>query len=155
MALSGCLTTTKPVLNDTNSIAAGKSALFVAFVEAWDAKIPGADGSPRELIEQGVRVKEIGSHVLIQEAKDDGGADYYTVALFDGRPMMCMAHNEGIETIAARHGVTVTIEESDDAGPGAPSPMTADGTEAALFGFVMDVFGHGNIVCQMPGVKSE
>ena len=154
LALSGCLTTTKAVLDDQNSVAAAESAALVAFVETWEKDVPGSEGSPRELLTTGARVVEIGSQVLVEEIKDDGGADYYTVALFDGRPILCMAHHDGIEAIAARHGVTVKVHEDENAGPGTPSPVTADGTKAALYAFVMDVFKTGNLACQLPGVKA-
>ena len=146
MALAGCLTTAKPVFDQTNSVAAGDSPTMVAFVEAWERELPNAQ-SPRELIENASRVHDMDGLVIVEETTGDS-ADYYAVGMLGPRPMLCLLHDDKMETVAARHGVSLKIERTEEMDEATPAPMTADGTKEALHAFVLDAFRGAGLVCQ-------
>ena len=148
LILSGCLTTTKPVFDQSNSIAAADSSALLAYVEAWE-RMSGPQDSPRALIEAGARVVEISGMIVVEERKESG-AEYYSMALVGGRPMACFAHDAKMQEIADRHGVALTIDRDEDDSEMEPVAVKADGTKDALYGFVMDAFRVGTLSCTLP-----
>lgn len=146
LLLAGCLTTPRPVFDATNSLAAGESPAFMAFVESWERWV-GEGDSPRELIEEGARVVEIDGQAVIEERRDDGRADHYLLGRMGGRPVSCVLNDRGIEVVAAKHGVTVTVERDPDSDPAMPAPIGADGTDAALNAFIRDAFANAALSC--------
>ena len=140
-------TTSKPAFNATNSVSAGDSKLLVRFVEAWEASLP-AESSPRELITDGARVHELDGIVIVEETRN-GSADYYAVGLLGNRPVLCLVHDEKMDVIAERHGVQIEIKREDES-DSTPAMMNADGTEEALYAFVIDAFTNGMLACQAP-----
>lgn len=146
LVLSGCLTTSKPVLTPENATPAGESPAFMAYVDAWEAAA-GPEDSPREVANDGGLVVDLDGQILIQEIKPGGGAEYYSIGMMGGRPMACFAHDAEMQPIADRHGVTLKIDRDDDDDEIAPAPVHADGTVEALHAFVMDVFRTGTLTC--------
>ena len=148
LMLQACLTTTKPAFDELNSVAAGDAPALVAFVEAWEAKM-GAEDSPRELITNKNRVHEIDGLVIVQEVRGEM-ADYYAVGLMGSRPVLCLVHDEKLDEIAARHGVTLEVKREEGNDDTMPAAMTADGTKEQLFKFVIDAYTDGMLTCQVP-----
>lgn len=146
LALSGCLTTPRPVFNATNSVKAGDSPAFVRLVETWEAEM-GAEESPREMITDGDRVVDLGGIIVIED-RWDSFAQYMAVAVMGKRVAVCLVHQTKIDQIAARHGVTVTLDRDGDADPTLPAQIKADGSDDALYAFVIDAFTDGLLICQ-------
>jgi hypothetical protein len=148
LAMQGCLTTTKPAFDETNSIPAGDSPAMVAFVEAWEREVSKED-SPRELIENASLVHDMDGLVIVQEERG-GKADYYAVGVIARRPLLCLVHDEKMDVIAERHGVELKVDRDEGSEESLPAPMTADGTKEALYAFVLDAFRNGLLACQIP-----
>ncbi len=146
LLLAGCLTTPRPVFDATNSVAAGELPAFMAFVESWERWV-GEGDSPRELVEAGARVIEIDGQAVIEDPQDDGSADHYLLGRMGGRPVSCVLNDRGIEGLAVRHGVTVTVERDPGSDPAMPAPIEADGTDAALVAFMRDAFANAALSC--------
>lgn len=151
VALSGCLRTSEPVFDETNSIAAGEAPEFVSFVEAWEVMKPDSE-SPRTLIENGNRVHVMGNLVIVEERDGavEGNTDYYALSLVGGRPLVCLVHDEKIGVIAERNSVEIQVDRSEDMDDATPAPMLATGDKAALHAFVMDAFTNGLLMCYAP-----
>lgn len=144
--LAGCLTTTKPVFDDTNSVKAGASPAFVKFVAAWEAA-KGTSDSPRGMIKDGKRVADLGGLIVVEDVKSNGRAEYIAVGLLGSRLMVCAGHDDKVKAIAGRHGVKVEISRSATDDKSMPAAVLADGTRAQLHAFVLDYFRSGTLVC--------
>lgn len=145
--LSACLSTSEPVLDQTNSLPVGEIPQFIEVVEAWESFV-GTDGSPRELIADGARGVMVDDILVVQE-----NSDYYAMAVIGGRPVACFVHaDETIEEVAKAHGVTVEIDRSDTEYMGTlgPKAVEADGPPEALLAFVRDQFANQALACTMP-----
>ena len=64
--------------------------------------------------------------------------------------LLCLVHDEKMDVIAARHGVTLEIKRDDDTDEMTPAQMNADGTTERLFAFVVDAYTDGLLICQAP-----
>lgn len=146
LLLAGCLTTPRPVFDATNSVPAGESPAFMAFVNAWEARSGDGD-SPRQLIGQGARVVELDGQALVQETKQDGTADYYLLGVMGTRPVSCLLKDKGMPELAASFGVTLEVDRDADSDPNLPAQMYADGPDAALDDFIRAAFTRGELNC--------
>jgi hypothetical protein len=143
--VSGCLTTSKPVLDETNSRPVAEIPEFLAFVDSWE-RFSGTDGSPRELVAEGARGIVLDGMVVVQE-----GTGYFVLAMLGPRPATCAVYvDRDIERQASRFGVTVRTERADSDRIDAvdlPAPVVADGSKEALMAFIRDQFAHQRLVC--------
>ena len=163
MLLAGCLTTTKPVFDASNSIKAGDSKAFVAFVDAWEKRM-GKKRSPRALIAMGARIVERGG-MMIVEMQQGPKILYMAVGWMGKRQVACMVHHKGIEQMAKRHGVEAKAKGAGSimSGMGLPPAKSkepkkdddkpklieASGDKAKLHAFIMDAFDNGRLHCQV------
>jgi len=150
LTLPGCLFTKEPVLDRTNSIAAGESPAFMDVVAAWEARY-GTDASPREVVENGQRVLPVGDLVVIQEENDHMGSTYYAAGILGERPIFCLLHDRDLTPIAERNGVVLEIEQREREVEEMPAMMGAEGSQADLLAFLKDAFANGALLCKMPG----
>lgn len=144
LLLAGCLTTTKPVFDETNSKPVAEIPEFLAYADAWETFV-AASGTPRELIATGARGVVIDGFVVVQEH-----ADYYAFTTIGGRPLSCVIFaDKNIETVAKAHGVTIEIQQREGIATidDAPANVTADGPDAALLAFVRDQFANQRLAC--------
>ena len=148
-ALSGCLTTTKSTFTAENSVVAGASPEFRRLVDVWEAKA-GTTDSPREVLDTEQRVIELNGQVVVEEAKEDGTAEYYSMGVLGDRPISCFVHDAQIGEVAERNGVTVEVSRDDQSQDAGPVPINADGEAEALHAFVRDAFQNGALACFVP-----
>ena len=146
LLLPGCLITTQPVFNASNSVAADKSALFMEIVELWEREI-SPSSSPRDLIKSGSRVIELDGVVIVED-RSDNMSNHYALVRMGQRIAVCVVHHKEIEKIAAPHGVDLKVDRSSISDPTFPTLITANGSQAAMFAFVMDAFKEGMLICQ-------
>ena len=141
--LAGCLTTPEPVFDETNSKPLEEIPEFLAFADAWESFV-AAGGSPRELIEDGGRGILIDDMIVVQEY-----SDYYAFGILGGRPIACLVFaDNGIEAVAASHGVTVEVTTQEGATrDDAPAQVDADGPPEALVAFIRDQFANQRLAC--------
>jgi hypothetical protein len=147
LLLSGCLKTTQPVFDASNSQPVGELAEFLAFVDVWE-KFTGEDDSPRALIASGERGIIMDGLIVVQERDE-----YYAFAIVGGRPLACVINaDETIEDVAQAHGVTVEVDRPEAAQQDVlvPVSVTADGPPEALLAFVKDQFANQALACSMP-----
>ena len=146
LLLPGCLITTQPVFNASNSVAADKSAAFMSIVELWETEI-SKSSSPRGLIESGSRVVELDGVVIVED-RSDNMSNHYALVRMGQRVAVCVVHHKEIEKIAAPHGVKLKVDRDSISDPTFPTLITADGSQSAMFAFVMDAFKEGMLICQ-------
>jgi len=142
-ALGGCLTTAKPVFDETNSRPLAEIPEFLAFADLWEGYV--ADGnSPRELAEAGERGIVIDGMVVVQEH-----SDYYAMGIMGGRPISCVIYaDKNIEAVAAEHGVTIEVTQQEGVTrDDAPAQVDADGPPEALVAFIRDQFTNQRLAC--------
>ena len=147
LLLGGCLTTPKPVFDETNSLPVAEIPQFVAFVDNWESFV-GSDDSPRELIAQGGRGVLVNGILVVQERNE-----YYALTVVAGRPLACVIYaDDSIEKAAAAHGVTVEVERSEEAQRDVltPVPVEAAGPPEALMAFIQDQFANQSLAYNMP-----
>lgn len=158
MALSfvaGCLQTTSPAFDETNSVAAAESAALAALALAWDGYYDSPEDGPRELMETpGARAVEIGDMIVVQAPDFVGDPEtgarrtvwlYVAYRMQDARPVHCVIDaDETIHGTARDLGVEIVVEGH---GEDYPPDVTASGDPAALFAFVRQVFTTGDLAC--------
>lgn len=150
--LSGCLSSTTPAFDETNSVAALDSpelrAIFMAMGKdaAQDAAVSAED-----------RVMLLDGMVLLQNWDPlTRQYSYLGYALLDGRPAVCTpASRDGsaVEVAAAGYGVQADVADGDTGLADLPA-IAAEGEPAAMTAFIRDLFTNQPLACVVaPAVR--
>lgn len=149
LMLPGCLSTKTAVFDEGNSIRAGDSAELARIDAVARALLPDGDGGG-PIAPPDDRVVELGGLVIVEERSSSGEGEYFGYATLGPRPVICVAHDEKMQALADRHGVTVMIARSDDMKEEEPAGTLADGPKDKLYDFVIAAFAEGTLVCRAP-----
>ena len=150
VVLSGCLSSTTPAFDESNSVAALDSPELRAIFMAM-----GKDPAQDTAVSAEDRVMLLDNMVVLQNWDPlTRQYSYLGYALFGGRPAVCtLASLDGsaVEVAAAGHGVQADVA-NDGAGLTDLPAIAAEGEPAAMSAFIRDLFTNQPLACAVAPV---